>query len=67
MEKWYTYKEIVDTYKISRQTLNNWRRKGLIMYKKISKKTFMYTFPETNIIQEKYEKRNKINVHLSNN
>lgn len=38
--------------KISRQTLNNWRRNGNIIYKKLSSKTFLYAFPETKIIQE---------------
>jgi predicted site-specific integrase-resolvase len=52
MEKWYTYKEIIEMLKISRQTLNNWRRNGNIIYKKLSSKTFLYQFPATNIIQE---------------
>ena len=53
MEDWYTYKQIITIFNISRQTLNNWRRTGLINYKKITKKTFMYQLPETKIIQEK--------------
>jgi len=52
MEEWYTYKEIIEMLKISRQTLNNWRRNGNIIYKKLSPKTFMYQFPEIKIIQE---------------
>lgn len=44
---------------VTKQTLNNWRRNGKIIYKKITKKTFMYAFPETKIIQEtNEEKRN---------
>ena len=53
--EWYTYKEIIELLKISRQTLNNWRRNGNIIYKKISSKTFIYAIPETKIIQEKNE------------
>jgi predicted site-specific integrase-resolvase len=52
MEEWYTYKEIIEMLKISKQTLNNWRRNGRIIYKKLSPKTFMYQFPETKIIRE---------------
>lgn len=51
-EKWYTYKEIIDIIKISRQSLNNWRRNGNIIYKKLSPKTFLYQLPENKIIQE---------------
>ena len=65
--EWLTYKEIIEQTKVSKQTLNNWRRKGLIIYKKISAKTFLYAFPEINIIQENNEKGNQINVHLQNN
>ena len=50
--EWYTYKDIIKLLGISRQTLNNWRRNGNIIYKKLSLKTFMYKFPETKIIQE---------------
>jgi len=53
--EWYTYKEIIEMLKISRQTLNNWRRNGNIIYKKISPKTFMYAFPKTRIIREENE------------
>jgi len=56
--EWYTYKEIMETLKISRQTLNNWRRNGNIIYKKISSKTFMYAFPETKTIQENESSKN---------
>ena len=52
MEDWYTYKEILEKLQIHKQTLNNWRRNGNIIYKKLSPKTFMYKFPETKIIQE---------------
>jgi len=51
-EKWYTYKEIMDIIKISRQSLNNWRRNGNIIYKKLSPKTFLYQLPVIKIIQE---------------
>ena len=56
MEDWYTYKEILEKLKIHKQTLNNWRRNGRIIYKKLSPKTFMYKLPETNIIQENGKK-----------
>lgn len=39
-------------FKITPQTLNNWRRNGRIVYKKLSPKTFMYQLPENKIIQE---------------
>jgi predicted site-specific integrase-resolvase len=52
MGKWHTYKEIISLLGITRQTLNNWRRNGKIIYKKITKKTFLYQFPENEIIQE---------------
>ena len=52
MEEWFTYKEIMQLLKIHKQTLNNWRRNGNIIYKKLSLKTFMYKLPETKIIQE---------------
>ena len=41
---------------ISKQTLNNWRRKGIILYKKLSPKIFLYQFPENEIIKENEEK-----------
>ena len=28
MEKWHTYKQIVEIFGICKQTLNNWRRNG---------------------------------------
>lgn len=52
MEEWYTYKQIVQIFNITPQTLNNWRRKGTIRYKKLNKRNFMYLLPETKIIQE---------------
>ena len=52
MEDWYTYKEIIEMTGVTKQTLNNWRRNGRILYKKLSPKTFLYQFPEENIIQE---------------
>lgn len=52
MENWYTYKEIIKMFGICKQTLNNWRRKGTIKYKKINQRTFLYQLPENKIIQE---------------
>jgi predicted site-specific integrase-resolvase len=54
-EVYYTQKQILEIFKIHRQTLNNWRRKGTIKYKKINKRNFLYLFPETKIIKEKNE------------
>ena len=51
-EKWYTYKEIIEMFKIHKQTLNNWRRNGTISYMKMNQRTFLYKLPETKIIQE---------------
>jgi hypothetical protein len=53
MEEWYTYKQIIEIFKITPQTLNNWRRVGTIKYKKINQRNFLYQLPETKIIQEK--------------
>jgi predicted site-specific integrase-resolvase len=57
--EWFTYKEIIKKMGVTKQTLNNWRRNGRIIYKKISPKTFMYTIPETKIIQENGEKEKR--------
>jgi len=57
-EKWYTYKEILELLDIHKQTLNNWRRNGNIIYKRLSSKTFLYKLPQTKIIQE-----NKKNIN----
>ena len=62
--EWLTYKETVKKLGVTKQTLNNWRRNGNIIYKKLSPKTFLYSIPETKIIQEKNEKRNQIDVHI---
>jgi predicted site-specific integrase-resolvase len=51
-DKWYTYKQIIEMFGICKQTLNNWRRKGTIKYKKINNRTFLYCLPEIKIIQE---------------
>ena len=57
-ETWYTYKEIIEMSGISKQTLNNWRRNGTILYRKLSPKTFLYQFPDNKIIQENEEEKN---------
>ena len=51
-QKWYTYNQIIEMFGIHRQTLNNWRRNGNIIYKKITHRTYMYALPETKIIRE---------------
>ena len=51
-EVFYTQKEIIELFKIHRQTLNNWRRAGTIKYKKINQRKFLYILPETKFIQE---------------
>jgi predicted site-specific integrase-resolvase len=50
MEDWYTSKQILDLFKIHRQTLNNWRNNGTIVYKKINARKFMYQLPKSKII-----------------
>jgi predicted site-specific integrase-resolvase len=45
-ERLYTYKEIIKMFGICKQTLYNWRKKGIIKYRKITKKTFLYEIPE---------------------
>jgi hypothetical protein len=49
---WYTYKEIIEMFGICKQTLNNWRRNGTIIYKKFNQRTFLYLLPENKSIQE---------------
>jgi hypothetical protein len=56
MENWYTYKQIIERFNITPQTLNNWRRAGTIKYKKLNKRNFLYQLPETKIIQENAQK-----------
>ena len=51
-EKWYTYKEIIEMFRICKQTLYNWRKNETIKYKKITQRTFLYKLPESKIIQE---------------
>lgn len=46
-EKWYTYKEIIELLGICKQTLYNWRRLGIIEFKSITLKTFLYKLPES--------------------
>jgi len=55
---WYTYKAIIEMTGITKQTLNNWRKNGTILYKKISNRTFLYQFPEKNNIQENESSKN---------
>jgi DNA-binding transcriptional MerR regulator len=52
VKDWYTYREIIEMTGITKQTLNNWRKNGTILYKKITNRTFLYQFPEENNIQE---------------
>ena len=51
MTDWYTYKKIIEMTGVSKQTLNNWRKNGIIKYHKISSKTFLYQFPDKINIQ----------------
>ena len=57
-KNWYTYKAIIEMTGITKQTLNNWRKNGTILYKKISNRTFLYQFPEKNNIQENESSKN---------
>jgi predicted site-specific integrase-resolvase len=50
MEEWYTYRQIIEMFGITKQTLNNWRRNGTIVYKIINKRKFMYQLPISKII-----------------
>jgi|AntAceMinimDraft_10_1070366.scaffolds.fasta_scaffold26295_2 DNA-binding transcriptional MerR regulator len=45
-DKTYSYKEIILMFGITKQTLNNWRKLGVIKYNKITRKTFRYYLPE---------------------
>lgn len=51
-DQWYTYKEIIEKFDICKQTLNNWRRNGIIKYMKLNQRNFLYKFPESKIIHE---------------
>lgn len=51
-QKLYSKKEILSIFKITRQTLNNWRRNGKIKYIKMNERKFLYQLPEIKIIQE---------------
>jgi predicted site-specific integrase-resolvase len=55
---WYTYKEIIEMFGICKQTLNNWRRNGTIIYKKFNQRTFLYQLPENKSIQENEPSKN---------
>jgi|AntAceMinimDraft_10_1070366.scaffolds.fasta_scaffold14601_2 predicted site-specific integrase-resolvase len=57
-DKWYTYKQIIEMFGICKQTLNNWRRDGIIVYKKITHRTFLYKLPESKIIREDESSKN---------
>ena len=59
-QKWYTFNQIIEMFGIHKQTLNNWRRNGTIMYKKINERKFLYNLPETKIIQEDGKESKKI-------
>jgi|AntAceMinimDraft_16_1070373.scaffolds.fasta_scaffold154615_2 predicted site-specific integrase-resolvase len=56
--KKYTQKEILEHFKICRQTLNNWRRRGTIKYEKVNQRKFLYYLPDTKIIQEDESSKN---------
>ena len=58
MEEWYTYKQIIEMFGICKQTLYNWRCNETIEYKKITRKTFLYKFPEIKIIHENESQKN---------
>jgi len=57
-QKLFSQKEIISLFQIHRQTLNNWRRKGLIKYIKMNQRKFLYYLPETKIIRENELQRN---------
>jgi predicted site-specific integrase-resolvase len=51
-QKLYSQKQILEIFKIHRQTLNNWRRNGTIKYVKLNERKFLYELPKIKIIQE---------------
>jgi predicted site-specific integrase-resolvase len=57
-KKLYSKKEILEIFQITRQTLNNWRRKGIIQYIKLNDRKFMYYLPKNKIIQENESSKN---------
>lgn len=41
-KEFYTTKEIIELFGINRQTLHRWRKKGIIQYKNIGERKFIY-------------------------
>ena len=62
--EWYTYKEVIEVTGITKQTLNNWRKNGTIIYKKLSPKTFLYQFPEKNFPTINITQGNELSENL---
>lgn len=62
MEKNYTAKEIKELFKITSQTLYNWRKQGRIKYKKITSSKFLYSIGNTS----ENHKDNVIYARVSN-
>ena len=64
MEKWYSGRELRNKFKISYQTLYQWRKNKKIIYKNLSEKTFIYQLPS--FLKEENEKLNLIYCRVSN-
>ena len=43
---WYTATEILSAFKITKQTLQNWRKMGVIEFEKNNSRHFRYKFPK---------------------
>ena len=48
-DRFYTYNQIVEMFGICKQTLNNWRKKGSIRYRKINSRKFIYYLIDSSI------------------
>lgn len=58
MDKLVTTKELADHFKVTRQTIYNWRKQGVIpedCFQYVSKKTFRYNLTK---IEERFAARN---------
>lgn len=44
--QWYTSEEIMEMFKISKQTLYRWRKLGTIEFVALNSRNFRYKFPK---------------------
>lgn len=67
MQHYKTAKEIKQLFKITNQTLNNWRRAGKIKYQQINERNFVYDLSSLNCYHEEQHPRiNVIYARVSN-